>query len=499
MRLSTYVMDCVVRGKEVFALLKDSFGGKKHSVFIELSIHFVKLFQKSKIILWHNPKGKNMKQIKKFLEKAEKIAQLQQKKWEPQRFLAAEIPAVFVLPYAEFEQKYGSNLYLNSDFDVLVFDGNLSLSQSTLNSWWLIEQFEQAGSDNDRRAMFVNGNLLIDGDIIDDNYLFLQVAKDTVCHYLHSENGNIVIGCSLTAQQGISGEYNDGMLQVLGKTQAPYIVSNDHSMPDNSVAECVYIQDGQIGCSYHGTLEGWEFFENSELMFKESIYEGDYQINISAFFELIKNGENPLVDFETFEANKAAWDEEQDEDESDLDKEDEPQSIAEILYLENFSGSDEALYEYIVDEYQAIEKIGDESEKYAYGGRVFELFIIAARMVENWRLITDRYSTEKVDALRKIIIKSSTYLAKYFLKIGDKKQLLFVYQFLNDDVVGIEKDEPYLYETLVRIGLELEDYDSTYELVSVIDKKSEFLPEEVVKSIADVINSEGYRAWLAKR
>ena len=291
------------------------------------------------------------------------------------------------------------------------------------------------------------------------------------------------------------------MLQVFGKTQAPYIVSNDHAMPDHSASECVYVLDGQIGQSYLGALDGWEFFENCELMFKDRICEDEHQIDISAFFKFVKKGANPLVDFKTFEARKAAWDRENEEQEpgysSDLPKNSE--TIAETIYLENFSGSDEELYEYIVSEFGAIEKIDDESEKYAYGGRAFKLSIIAARMAENWRLITQRYSAQQIDELRKIIIKSATNLADYFLKIGDKKQLAFIYEFLNDDAVSIEKDEPFLYETLVRAGLELQDYDSTYALVSVIDKKSEFLPQEMAKSIADVIKSEGYRAWLAKQ
>ena len=207
------------------------------------------------------------------------------------------------------------------------------------------------------------------------------------------------------------------------------------------------------------------------------------------------------MDFKTFEARKASLDEEDEEQEpgysSDLPKNSE--TVAEILNLENFSGSDEELYEYMAGEFGAIEKIDDESEKYAYGGRAFELSIIAARMAENWQLITQRYSAQQIDELRKIIIKSATNLADYFLKIGDKKQLAFIYEFLNDDAVSIEKDEPFLYETLVRAGLELQDYDSTYALVSVIDKKSEFLPQEMAKSIADVIKSEGYRAWLEKQ
>ena len=440
-------------------------------------------------------------QIKNFLQNCEQIVKSQVKQYENRSPFATKIPPVFILSYDEFEKKYGSNLYLDSSSCVLVFDGDLSLSGGTINAAWLKDKFNEAGGKNNARAMFVNGNLSTGGDIIDDDYLFLQVAKDTACDYLHSQDGVIAIGGNLTALWGISGEYNDGMLQVFGKTQAPYIVSNDHAMPDHSASECVYVLDGRIGRSYLGALDGWEFFENSELMFKDGICEDEHQIDISAFFKFVKKGANPMVDFKTFEARKAAWDRENEEQEpgylSDLPKNSE--TIAEILNLENFSLSDEELYEYMMSEFEAIEKIGDESEKYAYGDRAFELSIIAARMAENWQLITQRYSAQQIDDLRKIIIKSATNLADYFLKIGDKKQLAFIYEFLNDDAVSIEKDEPFLYETLVRAGLELQDYDSTYALVSVIDKKSEFLPQEMAKSIADVIKSKGYQAWLAKQ
>ena len=440
-------------------------------------------------------------QIKNFLQNCEQIVKSQVKQYENRSPFATKIPPVSILPYDEFEQKFGSNLHLDSSSCVLVFDGDLSLSGGTINSAWLKDKFSEAGGKNNARAMFVNGNLSTGGDIIDDDYLFLQVAKDTTCDYLHSQDGVIAIGGNLTALWGISGEYNDGMLQVFGKTQAPYIVSNDHAMPDHSASECVYVLDGRIGRSYLGALDGWEFFENSELMFKDGICEDEHQIDISAFFRFVKKGANPLVDFKTFEARKAAMDEESEEQEAEDagDLTENSETVAEILNLENFSGSDEELYEYMVSEFGAIEKIDDENEKYAYGGRAFELSIIAARMAENWRLITQRYSARQIDDLRKIIIKSATNLADYFLKIGDNKQLAFIYEFLNDDAVSIEKDEPFLYETLVRVGLELQDYDNAYALASVIDKKSEFLPQEVAKSIADVIKSEGYRAWLAKQ
>ncbi len=428
-----------------------------------------------------------MKRIKKFLTKAEKLAQSQVKQWKNRGSVATQIPTVSVLSYDEFEQKYGSNLYLDGNFDVLVFDGDLTLSQCTLNTRWLAKQFEQAGGDNDRQAMFVNGNLLIDGDIVDDDYLFLQVAKDVSCHYLHSENGNIVILGNLTAIQGISGEYNDGMLQVRGKTQTPYIVSNDHSMPNSSTAEYIYIQDGKIGENYQGTLYGWDFFENSELMFKDGIFADEHQINISAFFGSVKNGENPLVDFETFQRNLANYCHRDEESDDDVNS----QSIATLLDLEDFDGNDALFYQYIIDEYEAIEKTTDESEKYAFDGKCFKFSWVISKMVKNWCLIMERYSVEQTDTIRKICIKCGTDIADYFLKIGDEKTLGFLYDFLNDELVEIEKDEPYLYETLVRAGLTLQKFDEVYPLARAIGKN---MPD-VAKNIADVLESEGYRAW----
>ena len=145
-------------------------------------------------------------QIKNFLQNCEQIVKSQAKQYENRSSFVTKIPPVFILPYDEFEQKFGSNLNLDSSFDVLVFDGDLSLSEDTINSVWLKDKFNEAGGKNNARAMFVNGNLFFDGDIIDDDYLFLQVAKDTVCDYLHSQDGVIAIGGNLTALWGISDE-----------------------------------------------------------------------------------------------------------------------------------------------------------------------------------------------------------------------------------------------------------------------------------------------------
>ncbi|WP_299190450.1 hypothetical protein [uncultured Campylobacter sp.] len=67
-------------------------------------------------------------QIKNFLQNCEQIVKSQAKRYENRGSFATKIPPVFMLPYDEFEKKYGSNLHLDSSSCVLVFDGDLSLS-----------------------------------------------------------------------------------------------------------------------------------------------------------------------------------------------------------------------------------------------------------------------------------------------------------------------------------------------------------------------------------
>ena len=86
------------------------------------------------------------------------------------------------------------------------------------------------------------------------------------------------------------------MLQVLGKIIAHYIISNDHAMPSSSIIEYIYVLDGKIGKGCRKDWLGcWEFFENSEIMFKDVICEEKNCINFSVFSDFVKNGENPFV------------------------------------------------------------------------------------------------------------------------------------------------------------------------------------------------------------
>ena len=447
-----------------------------------------------------------------FLQKAEQIAQNTAKTFKNRKSINTNIPRNFVISYEEFHEKYGAGLYLeNAGFQVLVFDGDLNLN-TNLNSDLLKQQFENLTNSADRRAVFVNGNLNIDGDILDndwDNYLFLQVAGDVYCHYLYSENGTIVIKGNLTALLGTAGEYNDGMLAVYGTTTAPYIVSNDHAMPDKSQSDYIFIGNGQIGETYYGGISGWDYFKDSHFMLKEDILENEYQVNLAVFFEYVKKGENPFVGIEDYQAQKHIWEEKHSDEITEEQKQKEEISkewekyhesnVVKGLYLYNdFLGNDDELYDYIVNEYRAIQEISDENDRYSDNEKMALFAKITERMAEEWRIVAQYYPAEKVETLRKIIIQFYNDAINYFSTLDNRGALEFLYPILKEYVINIEKDENYLHETLVRVGLKLEDYEDTYAFVSSIDKHKEYLPE-LYDSIKDVIESEGYRAWLAKQ
>lgn len=447
-----------------------------------------------------------------FLQKAEQIAQNTATAFKNRKPIDTHIPNHFIISYEEFEQKYGANLYLeNAGFDVLVFDGDLNLN-GHLNYTWLNEQFEQLGSTNDRRAMFVNGNLTIDGDILDndeDNYLFLQVKGDVYCHYVYSENGNIIILGNLTALLGTAGEYNDGMLSVYGTTTVPYIVSNDHSMSDKSQIDYIFIDNGRIGEEYYGGLQGWDYFENSEFMLKEDIFADEYQVDLVVFFDYIKRGENPFVSVEEYEAKKAEWEEEHAEEIAEQKRQNEitnqnwekyhNSKIVKRLYIYDcFLGSDDELFDYIVKEDEFLSQITDEKERfpeYDANNRVWRFYENLERILDNWWVVEQYAPAEQAEILRKIIIKAYTDdMADYILKTGDMSEIEYLYNILNDKVLKLEKDEPHFYVALIKLGLKLEKYDEIYPLLSQFDSKAEFLSNYVAQ-LQEFIADEGYQNW----
>ena len=160
--------------------------------------------------------------------------------------------------------------------------------------------------EGDAYGIFIDGNLIVAGDILDDNYLHLRVSGNVICDYLFTYNGAIFIMKDLYTTFGLYGEYNDGMLDVLGNTNAPYFVEGGHYMPDESkVTEFIFVEaeneTEQEDCYLHDPETG--YLEESWKLLRPEVWEENElfsYFSVNRFFQLVKNGENPLISVDIY-------------------------------------------------------------------------------------------------------------------------------------------------------------------------------------------------------
>jgi len=195
---------------------------------------------------------------KKLLQKAERIhkkiqAALQTLKT---RAAAEHIPPKTLISAQEAIARYGdrpgSQIADNYDDDsapVLIYHGDLTLN-GDLNSAWLQQQAAELHAAAYRNHIIIDGNLTLQGALLDDAALNLSVSGNVQADYLHSADGHLEILGDLDSALGISGAGNQGTLHIAGKIRAPYLLSQEHAMPreaDNH--DYIHIESGDIG--YH--------------------------------------------------------------------------------------------------------------------------------------------------------------------------------------------------------------------------------------------------------
>lgn len=92
--------------------------------------------------------------------------------------------------------------------------------------------------------VMIEGDLIVAGDIIDNNYLMLQVMGNVVCDYFFSKNGHQYIKGDLIAAQAVRGEF-------------------------------IY-RFGEIGDEYDGEIgRGWTYIKNSGSLFNPKTLDED--------------------------------------------------------------------------------------------------------------------------------------------------------------------------------------------------------------------------------
>jgi hypothetical protein len=207
-----------------------------------------------------------------------------------------------LITHADAVKKYGIPDYYDPKNLILVIHGNV-LVKGDINTGWLRDQLKDMKRKLPVYGVIIDGNLFVEGEVVDDDYLILFVQKDLICNYLFSYNGLIDVGGNLYSRYGIEGEYNDGVLAVSGKVFTPYIIADDHDMPRSADGMFIYIEGGNgtekesvvVGKSTgSGYGWGWEYFENSPHLFDPGVWTKEDYFSTDAFFEMVSSGKNPF-------------------------------------------------------------------------------------------------------------------------------------------------------------------------------------------------------------
>jgi hypothetical protein len=206
------------------------------------------------------------------------------------------IPHKEIIPMAEARERYRISNYHAPDDSILVMKGDLH-TKGPVDQAWLHRQLAGMTWKNRLYGVVIDGNLILDGDVIDDEYIELFVQQDLVCDHIFSGNGIIEIKGNATVRYGIYGEYNDGSMDVYGKLITPYLVRYDHSMPRTAEGEFIYI-DGGNGTERESisiSTDQFNYDEDAQRFLSPAVWNNNDEFSADVFFEIIRKGENPFI------------------------------------------------------------------------------------------------------------------------------------------------------------------------------------------------------------
>lgn len=214
------------------------------------------------------------------------------------------IPDKEVISKEQAVEKYGLPDYFPHDSAYVLFKGDLRV-QGPLTMQWVFSQADELSKRQNIYGMIVDGDLTVNGDILDDNYLYLFVRGNLQCDYFFSYNATQIIRGDAVIRLGIYGEYNDGQLDVYGKLHTPYLISNDHAMPDRAEGDFIHLSAGDQNSRYDIAVGRqinpewswqWDYFDDSHKLFSPDFWTEQDRFSVEKFFELVRTGRNPFAE-----------------------------------------------------------------------------------------------------------------------------------------------------------------------------------------------------------
>ena len=227
---------------------------------------------------------------KKLLQKAERIHKKIQAALQTLKIRAAaeHIPPKTLISAQEAIARYGdrpgSQIADNYDDDsapVLIYHGDLTLN-GDLNSAWLQQQAAELHAAAYRNHIIIDGNLTLQGALLDDAALNLSVSGNVQADYLHSADGHLEILGDLDSALGISDS-----------PDYIHIESGDIGYhPANFDGSQKIPLDDSISGGNNGWF--WYYYKHSAKMLRPENYERG-KFSPAQFLALVRNGENPFI------------------------------------------------------------------------------------------------------------------------------------------------------------------------------------------------------------
>lgn len=177
---------------------------------------------------------------------------------------------------------------------VILLEGDTFID-GNLDTEWYERLMEENEREPDQDLILVNGNLTVTGTVTPggDGLPFLFVNGNINCEFLLSYDECICVTGDADIKYAFYGEYNDGMIEICGKTRVPWLLNSDHYSQinhENAITVNCY-SDYDDHFEYDFSRKDFiRAFRDEVLDFSDN----EASLDIQKFLSILKSGESPL-------------------------------------------------------------------------------------------------------------------------------------------------------------------------------------------------------------
>ncbi len=283
---------------------KDEKSAKFWKITVESNTHRVTY---GKIGTDGQSKTKTFESAEKALQEAQKLIKAKTKKGyqevisQPKKTISIDVQ---LINEPKAVQLFDIDQYkpLNDiDCDtILLVEGDLVL-EDDLNEAFIKKHFWKDYENITNELIVINGDLMIYGDLDingETGYPCLLVLGDLYCECLYSFDNFMHIAGNAYIKYAYYGSYNHGAIKIVGTTNAPYIINDDHHSDLNPSENALLInssgrQDDFFEYHYYRDDLPMVLLQ-SVSNFKIGTDKEDYDFDCTLFMDTVKKGISPF-------------------------------------------------------------------------------------------------------------------------------------------------------------------------------------------------------------